>query len=146
MEGPGGRDQPLISNPQTLPAMRYTSDFSRRERLNALLVKLLSELIQSKSKDPRIEGVTVTGADISPDLRSARIYVSILGDEAKKREAIAGLCSAAPYYRSALGKMMRAKRTPELHFSYDPSLETGAKMEEILADLDIPEPPVDENG
>jgi ribosome-binding factor A len=119
--------------------MRYSTDFSRRERLNALLVKLLSELIQQRTKDPRIAGVTVTGADVSPDLRHAQIYVSSLGDAAAHELALTGLASAAPYFRTVLGKMMRVKRVPELHFRFDSSLETGAHMEELLASLDIPE-------
>jgi len=118
--------------------MRYSTDFSRRERLNALLVKLLSELIQTRTKDPRITGVTVTGAEVSPDLRHAQVYVSLLGDASVHEVALTGLASAAPYFRTALGKMMRVKRVPELHFRFDSSLETGAHMEELLASLDIP--------
>jgi ribosome-binding factor A len=119
--------------------MRYSTDFSRRERLNALLVRLLSELIQKRTKDPRIAGVTVTGAEVSPDLRHAQVYFSVLGDASAHEVALTGLASAAPYFRTELGKMMRVKRIPELHFRFDASLETGAHMEELLASLDIPE-------
>ena len=122
--------------------MHYSTDFSRRERLNALLVRLLSELLQRRSKDPRIVGVTVTGAEISPDLRHAQIFISLVGDAAAKETALAGLASAGPFFRNSLGKMMRAKRIPELHFRFDASLETGAHMEELLDSLDIP--PADE--
>ena len=122
--------------------MHYSTDFSRRERLNAQLVRLLSELIQRRSKDPRVVGVTVTGADISPDLRHAQIFISLVGDAAAKETALAGLASAGPFFRNSLGKMMRAKRIPELHFRFDASLETGAHMEELLDSLDIP--PADE--
>jgi len=122
--------------------MHYSTDFSRRERLNALLVRLLSELLQRRSKDPRIVGVTVTGAEISPDLRHAQIFISLVGDAAAKDSALAGLASAGPFLRTSLGKMMRAKRIPELHFRFDASLETGAHMEELLDSLHIP--PADE--
>ncbi|MGD2063089.1 MAG: 30S ribosome-binding factor RbfA [Nitrospirota bacterium] len=126
--------------------MRYSTDFSRRERLNAQLVKLLSELIQRRAKDPRIGGVTVTGADVSPDLRHARVYVSVVGDASAHELALTGLASAAPYFRTTLGKMMRVKRVPELHFRFDRSLETGAHMEELIASLDIPEAEGEDDG
>jgi ribosome-binding factor A len=118
--------------------MRYSTDFSRRERLNAQLVRLLSELIQRRSKDPRIVGVTLTGAEVSPDLRHAQVFVSLVGDAAAKEAALKGLASAGPFFRSSLGKMMRVKRIPELHFRFDSSLETGARMEVLLDSLDIP--------
>lgn len=126
--------------------MHYSTDFSRRERLNAQLVRLLAELIQRRSKDPRIAGVTVTGAEISPDLRHAQVFVSLVGDQAVKEAALAGLASAGPFLRSSLGKMMRARRIPELHFRFDASLETGAHMEELLASLDIPAADAPEEG
>ena len=126
--------------------MRYSTDFSRRERLNALLVKLLSELIQTRTKDPRIAGVTVTGADVSPDLRHAQVYVSALGDASAHEVVLTGLASAAPFFRTTLGKMMRVKRVPELHFRFDASLETGAHMEELLDSLDIPEAEEENDG
>lgn len=126
--------------------MRYSTDFSRRERLNALLVKLLSELIQKRTKDPRIAGVTVTGADVSPDLRHAQVYVSALGDASAHEVVLTGLASAAPFFRTTLGKMMRVKRVPELHFRFDASLETGAHMEELLDSLDIPEAEEENDG
>jgi ribosome-binding factor A len=121
--------------------MRYSTDFSRCERLNAQLVRLLSELLQRRSKDPRLVGVTVTGAEVSPDLRHARVF-SLVGDAAAKEAALGGLASAEPFLRTSLGKMMRVKRIPELHFRFDDSLETGAHMEELLDSLEIP--PADE--
>ena len=118
--------------------MHYSTDFSRRERLNAQVVRLLSELIQRRTKDPRVTGVTVTGANVSPDLRHAQVYISLVGDEAAKAAALAGLASASSFFRASLGKLMRVKRIPELHFRFDASLETGAHMEELLDSLDIP--------
>jgi len=119
--------------------MRYTADHSRPQRLNAQLVELLAELISRRVKDPRIHGVTVTGAEVAPDLRNARVYVSLLSGADDWEEVHAGLMAAAPYLRGHLGKMMRVKRIPELDFRYDPSLEEGAHIEALLANLDIPE-------
>ncbi|RMF86583.1 MAG: 30S ribosome-binding factor RbfA [Nitrospirae bacterium] len=112
--------------------MRYTSDTSRLDRLNALLVELLAELLQRGLKDPRVHDVTVTGAEVAPDLRHARVFVSCLAGEAGWEEVHAGLVAATPYLRARLGKMMRVKRIPELDFRYDTSLEAGARMEALF--------------
>jgi len=119
--------------------MRYTSDYSRPQRLNGQIVELLAELIGRRVKDPRVHGVTVTGAEVAPDLRHALVFVSLLAGQDEWKEVHAGLVAATPYLRARLGKMMRVKRIPELDFRYDTSLEVGAHMEALLDDLDIPD-------
>jgi len=119
--------------------MRYTSDYSRPQRLNGQIVELLAELIGRRVKDPRVHGVTVTGADVAPDLRHALVFVSLLAGKDEWEEVHAGLVAATPYLRARLGKMMRVKRIPELDFRYDTSLEVGAHMEALLDELDIPD-------
>jgi len=117
--------------------MRYTSDYSRPQRLNGQIVELLAELIGRRVKDPRVRGVTVTGAEVAPDLRHARVFVSLLAGEDEWEEVHAGLVAATPYLRARLGKMMRVKRIPELDFRYDTSLAEGAHIEALLDDLEI---------
>jgi len=119
--------------------MRYTSDYSRPQRLNGQIVELLAELIGRRVKDPRVRGVTVTGAEVAPDLRHARVYVSLLAGEDEWEEVHAGLVAATPYLRARLGKMMRVKRIPELDFRYDTSLAEGTHMDALLDELDIPD-------
>lgn len=118
--------------------MRYSSDYSRPQRLNSQLVELLAELIGRRVKDPRIHGVTVTGAEVAPDLRHARIFISLLAGEEAWEAVHAGLVAASPYLRARLGKMMRVKRIPELDFRFDTSLTEGAHIEALLDGLDIP--------
>jgi len=117
--------------------MRYTSDYSRPQRLNGQLVELLAELIGRRVKDPRVRGVTVTGAEVAPDLRHARVFISLLAGEDEWKEVHEGLVAATPYLRARLGKMMRVKRIPELDFRYDTSLAEGAHIEALLDNLDI---------
>lgn len=116
--------------------MRYSSDYSRPQRLNSQLVELLAELIGRRLKDPRVHGVTITGAEVAPDLRHARIFISLLAGEEAWEEVHTGLVAASPYLRARLGKMMRVKRIPELDFRYDTSLAEGAHIEALLDNID----------
>jgi len=86
-------------------------------------------------KDPGLGFVTITGVEASPDLRSARVYYSVLGDEAQHRETQAALERAAPRIRAVVGRQVRLKFLPELHFEPDAAIERGLRMEEILRRL-----------
>lgn len=86
-------------------------------------------------KDPGLGFVTITGVEASPDLRSARVYYSVLGDEAQHRETQAALERAAPRIRAVVGRQVRLKFLPELHFEPDAAIERGMRMEEILRRL-----------
>ncbi|MBP1632436.1 MAG: ribosome-binding factor [Acidobacteria bacterium] len=86
-------------------------------------------------KDPGLGFVTITGVETSPDLRSARVYYSVLGDEAQHRDTAAALLRAAPRIRAVVGRQVRLKFLPELHFEPDAAIERGLRMEEILRRL-----------
>jgi ribosome-binding factor A len=86
-------------------------------------------------KDPGLGFVTITGVETSPDLRTARVYYSVLGDEAQHRETAAALLRAAPRIRVVVGRQVRMKFLPELHFAPDDAIERGMRMEEILRQL-----------
>ena len=106
---------------------------SRRQRQVAeLLHKELSLLLQHETKDPRVGFITVTGVDISPDLKLARVYVSVLGDKADAKETIAGLTNATGYFRYKLGQSISLRHIPELAFKLDTSLEHGLRIESLL--------------
>jgi len=105
---------------------------SRRQRKVAeLLHKEISLLIQYEVRDPRLGFVTVTGVDVTPDLRQARVYFTTL-DETEVDETLAGLTSAAGYFRSQLAESLALRYIPELTFKLDTSLEHGLRIESLL--------------
>ena len=106
----------------------------RTERINELLRAEISDLLQRELKDPRIGGlVSITEVDVSPDLRKAKVFVSVLGEEAEQESTMEAFTAAARYLRQQLTKRLTLRRTPELTFLRDDSLERGAH---ILALLD----------
>ena len=107
----------------------------RTDRVGAVLKVALSELLLRGVKDPRVGMVTVTGVDLSPDLKHARVFVSALGDEDARKQSLAGLASARPYLQAQAGKRLGLRFTPELRFEIDPSFEAGDRMEQLLRDL-----------
>ena len=109
---------------------------SRRQRqVGELLHEEISRIIQYEIKDPRLGFVTVTGVDVSPDLRQARVYVTVLGDRAEVKSTLAGLTSAAGYFRRLLGQALSLRHIPELNFKLDTSLEYGMRIEALLDDI-----------
>jgi ribosome-binding factor A len=106
----------------------------RMRRVNGAIKEVLSEHIGGL-KDPRIGFVTVTGVDTSPDLRQATVYVSVLGSENKRRQSLAGLEAAHGVLQARLGRELRLKRTPQLAFEYDPSVERGVRMTQLIDEL-----------
>jgi ribosome-binding factor A len=107
-------------------------------RVNEALREVLSEGIGTL-KDPRIGFVTVTGVDTSPDLRQATVYVSVLGSEKKRDATIAGLQSSHGVLQSLVNSELRLKRTPQLTFEYDPTVERGARLSQLIDELNAHE-------
>jgi ribosome-binding factor A len=103
-------------------------------KVNEALHRVAAEEIE-RLKDPGLGFVTITGVETSPDLRSARVYYSVLGDDAQRRETAAALLRAAPRIRAVVGRQVRMKFLPELHFTPDEAIERGMRMEEILRRL-----------
>src|SRR5919201_1594848 len=106
----------------------------RMRRVNEAVRQVLSEAV-GDLKDPRIGFVTVTGVDTSPDLRQARVFVSVLGSERKREQTLDGLAAAHGVLQSRLGRELRLKRTPQLTFEYDPSVERGVRMTKLIDEL-----------
>lgn len=104
-------------------------------RISELVRSYLSTLIETRVKDPRVAGVTVTGVEVTPDTRLARVYYSLIGDEDARRQAMLGLESAAGWLRRELGAHLRTRNTPELIFIFDESLERGERMAQLLDSL-----------
>jgi ribosome-binding factor A len=108
-------------------------------RVNEAVREVVSAHIAEDLKDPRIGFVTVTGVETSADLRSARVYVSVLGGAAELEDALAGLASASGFLQQKVGRELRMKRTPALRFVHDPSIDTGMRITELMSDISIDE-------
>ena len=103
-------------------------------RVNEALREVLSEQIGAL-KDPRIGFVTVTGVKTSPDLRQATVYVSVLGSERKRKASLAGLQSSHGVLQAAVNRELHLKRTPQLSFEYDPTIERGVRLSRLNDEL-----------
>jgi len=106
----------------------------RMRRINESVRQVLAEALP-ELKDPRIGLVTVTGVDTTPDLRHATVYVSVLGSARKRTASLQGLEAAHGLLQGRLARQLRMKRTPQLSFEYDPSVERGVRMTRLIDDL-----------
>src|SRR4051812_35129475 len=106
----------------------------RMRRVNQAVRQVLSEALL-ELKDPRIGFVTVTGVETSTDLRHARVFVSVLGAERKRTQTLAGLQAAHAVLQARVARELRLKRTPQLAFEYDPSVEHGVRMTKLIDEL-----------
>lgn len=108
-------------------------------RVNEAVREVLSMAIGSELKDPRIGFVTVTSVTTSPDLRHARVYVSVLGDDAQRAESLEGLASSRGYLQRRVATELTLKHTPQLDFAYDDSTDRGMRISELLREEDTEE-------
>jgi ribosome-binding factor A len=106
----------------------------RMRRVNASVREVLAEAL-GELKDPRIGLVTVTGVVTSADLRQAKVFVSVLGSERKRTATMAGLEAAHGVLQARIGRELRLKRTPQLAFEYDPTVERGVRMTRLIDEL-----------
>jgi ribosome-binding factor A len=98
----------------------------RIERVNSLIRQEVSELLRRQVKDPRLGSfITVTEVSTSPDLKYARVFVSWIASEEKKKETLEGLATASGFLRKELAKRLELRRIPELNFQWDDSIERG---------------------
>jgi ribosome-binding factor A len=105
----------------------------RIDRIEEQLRIELSEIIERELHDPRIGLTTVTGVKVSPDLRHARIFVTVLGEADERKKSLEGLRSAASFVRRSLSKRLHhMRRIPELSFDYDEAVEKGLRIETLL--------------
>ena len=105
----------------------------RIERVNSLIRQELSELLQRQVKDPRLgEFIAVTEVDTSADMKHAKVFVSQFGNEGERKKVLSGLVSASGFFRSELGKSLKMRYVPELHFHWDDSIERGAHMSQLI--------------
>jgi ribosome-binding factor A len=114
-------------------------------RVDEAVRAVLSEAIATDLKDPRVGFVTVTGVKTSTDLRHARVYVSILGDEAARQDTLAGLRSAHGFLQSAIASRLTLRHTPALTFEYDPTVDRAMRITRLI-DETVPADDSSRNG
>ena len=107
-----------------------------RRRVSELIQINLTDLLGTKVNDPRLQGVTVTGVEVTPDTMRADVYVTALGDLEAREAIMAGLRSAAGWLRREMGARLRLRHTPELVFHWDPSLEYGERIDQLLSQIE----------
>jgi len=106
----------------------------RMRRVNESVRQVLSETLP-ELKDPRIGFVTVTGVETTTDLRHARVFVSVFGSEKKQQATLDGVAAAHGVLQARIGRELRMKRTPQLTFEYDRTVEEGVRMSKLIDEL-----------
>jgi ribosome-binding factor A len=104
----------------------------RAIRVGDQILKCAAGLLLQKVRDPRVSGVTLTGIQVSNDLKNAIIFFSLIGNQDDIKRAQAGLDSAKGYFKREIGLEVKLKNTPDIVFKYDPTLETGDHLEKLF--------------
>lgn len=105
----------------------------RTSRISEEVRRELSEIVQNELKDPRLPRLTsITSVDVTKDLRYAKVFISVLGTDEEKKNAIKALKNAAGYIRREIGHRMQIRYTPEFHFELDTSIEHGIHMSQLI--------------
>lgn len=110
----------------------------KNTRINSEVMKELANIIRGEIKDPRIAKMTcVTDVEVAPDLKTCKVYISVLGDDEKRKETLAGLKSAEGYIKHQLAERLNLRNTPALTFIADTSTEYGIKMNKLIDEICI---------
>jgi len=113
----------------------------RTERVGNVIQREIGSFILRELSDPRLGFLTVSRADVSPDLGNVRVTVSVMGGDAEKQSALAALSRQAPRMRAHLAKALRTRKVPRVSFELDRNLDHGFRIAELLKDLDRGEEP-----
>jgi ribosome-binding factor A len=104
----------------------------RMRRVDEAVREVLSDAISHQVKDPRVGFVTVTAVETAPDLRRARVFVSVLGEQGARKRSLQGLRSAHGILQAAVARELRLKHTPALEFVYDDTSERGMRISQLI--------------
>lgn len=107
----------------------------RATRVGEQMKKELGDIIGRKLKDPRVGFVTVTDVEVTGDLQQAKVYITVLGDDEQKQNTLKGLAKAKGFIRSEIGKRIRLRKTPEILFEFDESIDYGNRIESLLKEI-----------
>lgn len=110
----------------------------KRDRMAERVREILSELLLREIADPRLQGVTITEVKLDSELMYADVYVNALGEEHREKEVLLGLKHAGGFLRREVGRRIRVRNTPELHFHWDTTLERGEYLNQVINSLKIP--------
>jgi ribosome-binding factor A len=114
----------------------------RPDRVAEAIREEVTTFLAEDARDPRLVGlVTVTGVDVTRDLRHAKVYVSVMGSDEERRATMEGLDSATGHLRSRIGRSLRLRVAPEITFRYDDSISRAARIDALLAEVRQPPPP-----
>ena len=115
----------------------------RANRVGEQMKKELGDIIGRKIKDPRIGFVTVTDVEVTGDLQQAKVYISVLGDEEQRENTLKGLAKAKGFIRTEIGHRIRLRKTPEIVFEWDESIDYGNRIDTLLHQLHKDEKPLE---
>ena len=104
----------------------------RKQRLNERIKELIGEVVLKRIKDPRIGLVTITSVSVAPDLATAKVYFTVMGDESVRAETRKGLESARSFLRKTLGEELELRQVPDLRFVYDETLDRAMRIDEAI--------------
>jgi len=113
----------------------------RTDRIDELLRQEIGGIVSREVADPRIGFATITKVETTPDLRHAKVWVSVIGQPAERAASLAALRRAMPYVRRLLGKRLRLRRIPELHLRFDETTERGTRVLKLLSELESGQEP-----
>jgi len=117
----------------------------RANRVGEQMKKELGDIISRKIKDPRIGFVTVTDVEVTGDLQQAKVFISVLGDEEQRENTLKGLAKAKGFIRTEIGQRIRLRKTPEITFEFDESVDYGNRIENLLHQLHSDDKPMEKN-
>ena len=111
-------------------------NYRREDQLSGAITRELSDLIRTRMKDPRIGFASITGVELSHDLRYAKVYVSVMGSPEEQRETMRGLDSANGFLRRELAQRLTIRHVPEISFRLDESIARGARVLDLLKQVE----------
>ena len=123
--------------------MERGMDYRRPNKVGGVIQEEISRMLLREIKDPRIGFVTITRVRVSKDLRSVKVYFSVLGDQSAQADSLKGFNSATGFMRRELGRRLRLRYVPDIVFSFDPSLEHMGRLAELIQEIHEEEKPED---
>ena len=112
----------------------------RQDQLGEVISRELSDLLRTRLKDPRVGFASITAVDLSADLRHAKVFVSVMGDEQEQRATLAALHHASGYLRHELAQRLTVRYTPDISFRLDQSIAHGAHLLDLINQVSAPQP------
>ena len=109
--------------------------YRRADRVGDLIRQVIGEMLLRELNDPRLESVTITGVEVTGDLKMATVFFSAMGNQSREEASLHGLQSATGYIRKKLGKELRLRYVPDLLFKVDQSFEYGSKIDRLIRTL-----------